>query len=399
LPNKFEHQDLIRRVGAKAANLGLLNLLTLRLNLPSVSSPASLGVPFNFYEKFIQFKQPGKQLGVAAETTTLAAETEKILQKYDLLNTEKIHATLDVKQALAEIKALYEKATVPPELLKIFKKYIFDDPTSPVHISKHPRLRLRSSTNSEDMEGFTGAGLYDSDGVSLYKKNKADGTYDRSKPLSWEEVESKLMKTLRFLYSSVWNERAFQEREWYQMNGRQHLDIKVGLAFHGAFPLKGFQPIGEVANGVAVTTNIHDPSEWGKIYINAQHYDLAVTNPPTPEEFEEVGEPKDQVYTTEEILVTTYTADDTYNTHPNNWKRWPVEKLGTTSVRGGEDVLKGEETLKLARAFWLLNKEMGKVYKKAYDKFPVDIEWKIYGPERNLLIKQVRPFTPPKANE
>jgi hypothetical protein len=32
------------------------------------------------------------------------------------------------------------------------------------------------------------------------------------------------------------------------------------------------------------------------------------------------------------------------------------------------------------------------VYGVAADNFPVDIEWKMFGPERQLIIKQIRPF-------
>jgi len=354
-------------------------------------------VPFNFYEQFMNLSQKGLDPLDANVVTTPQAMTEKILKQYDLLNPNVIHPTEQVRKGLAEIQAMYLKAQVPDSIMAVFKTAIMDDVKSPVHISKHARLRLRSSTNSEDLDGFTGAGLYDSDGFNLYAK-KDDGTYDRSKPSTWAQIERRIRRILPALYSSVWNERAYQEREWYQMNGDQHLMIKVGLAFHSAFPLMGFDGLAEVANGVAVTTNIYNPSDWGKVYINAQHYDLAVTNPPVLEDLEALGEPVDQSYRTEEILVTSFTADDQFNNKPQNWLRWPVEVLANSSVKKGAAVLQGQETLKLAHAFWLLNKEMAKVYKKKSDQFSIDIEWKIYGPERQLIIKQARPFVPPAAH-
>jgi hypothetical protein len=392
LPSKSQHSEMIRRVGAKAANLALLNTLTRNLKLSNVVSPETLGVPFNFYEEFMNLKQEG--LNASGATSTPNEEVQKILTKFDLLNTDKIHSAEDVHNAMTEIKEVYAKAKVPDHILLLFKRYIIDDPSSPVHISKHPRLRLRSSTNSEDLDGFTGAGLYDSDGISLYKKND-DGTYDRTKPLSWEKIEKKLREVLPTLYSGVWNERAFQEREWFQINGKQHLDIKVGLAFHGAFPAKSFDGPGEIANGVAVTTNIYNPSEWGKIYLNAQHFDLAVTNPPTLQELQDVGERPNRNYSTDEILVTSYTADDTLNERPDNWKRWPIEKLTSTSVLKGKPVFQQDEIAKFSHALWLLNQELAKVYEKPADQFPIDVEWKIFGPQQTMIIKQARPFTAP----
>jgi hypothetical protein len=256
---------------------------------------------------------------------------------------------------------------------------------------------LRSSTNSEDLEGFTGAGLYDSDSVKLYEKTDKGG-YDRSHPKQWEKIKSKLQKVVPALYSSVWNDRAFEEREWYSMNGKQHLDIKVGLAAERSYPLYDFddEP-GEVANGVVVTRDINDPKKPRKAYINAQHYDLAITNPPTAEELEEVNEDPNQNYLTEEIIAITMAADDAKMW---DWPSWSYGVVRHTSVRNGEPVLKDNpmtrslpmEVRQLAFVAQYISDSFADFLGKDPFSFAIDIEWKILGRGRTMLIKQARPF-------
>lgn len=402
LPKREDHSQLIQRIGAKAANLALLDVIVMRLKDPLVSSPEAFGIPFNFYEKFIQLKQAGLDASNPQRVMTPQERTIEILKAADLLNPDKIHPIAIVRPVLAEVRAMVQKAQLPREMLDVFKKLIIDDVSSPIHISKTPRIRLRSSTNSEDLEGFTGAGLYESDGISLYKKT-ADKHFDRAQPKAWAKIEQDLKEVVPFLYASVWNERAFLEREWYSINGTKHLDVKVGLALHHAFPLLDFNPDpGELANGVAVTANIYAPEELGKIYLNAQHFDLSVTNPPLGEDLKTVGEDPLKPYATEETLVTSFTAVDDLNQNPDSWRDWPVERIRRSSVRVGQAVLNTREDSSsgrddvriLSRALWRVNRSMAYVYGRESHLFSVDVEWKIYGPKRQIILKQVRPFMP-----
>ncbi|MEK7357046.1 MAG: hypothetical protein AAB250_11395, partial [Bdellovibrionota bacterium] len=248
-----------------------------------------------------------------------------------------------------------------------------------------------------DMEGFTGAGLYDSDGVNLYKKLDGGG-FDRNQPRKWEKIEEDLREVIPRLFSGIFNDRAFMEREWFGINGNNHLAIKGALAIHGAFPLKGFGgEWGELANLVAVTTDIYRAnSDYGKILLNAQHYDLAVTNPPAKEDLQKVGEDPNQAYSTEEILVSTLLADPVENQKSDSWKKWPIEQIRRSSVLGGADVLKTEdsrnEILEVAHALHSINAVMAKIFGKPVAEFPIDAELKIFGPSRIIIIKQARPF-------
>ena len=116
--------------------------------------------------------------------------------------------------------------------------------------------RLRSSANAEDSVDFNGAGLYDS------YTHKAD--------------EGHIIKSVRQVYSSLWNYRAYEEREFYRID---HLTAAMGITVHPNFK-------NEQANGVAVARNIFDPT-WEGYYVNSQIGEDLVTNPElnsTPEE-------------------------------------------------------------------------------------------------------------------
>ena len=100
-------------------------------------------------------------------------------------------------------------------------------------------IRCRSSTNNEDLEGFNGAGLYDS-----YTHRPDEGD---------------LSKTVKQVWASLWNLRAFDEREFHRID---HLAAAMGVLVHPNFD-------DEVANGVAVTKNPFDPN-WPGFYVNVQ---------------------------------------------------------------------------------------------------------------------------------
>lgn len=80
------------------------------------------------------------------------------LQKSGLLDPSTFKTRAQVEPVLAGIRAMYARVTVPQATFDMFEKLILKDASSPLHISRQvPRMRLRSSTNSEDLPGFTGA--------------------------------------------------------------------------------------------------------------------------------------------------------------------------------------------------------------------------------------------------
>ena len=119
-------------------------------------------------------------------------------------------------------------------------------------ISKLPpdvkRIRLRSSTNSEDLPTFNGAGLYESKGFNI------------------EDDDQKLKKKLLRVMSSLWLERAFWERELF---GIDHSAVGMAVLINPAFS-------NEYGNGVVIGSQ----EDLGfRTWVNAQKGEASVTNP------------------------------------------------------------------------------------------------------------------------
>ncbi|MCB0385499.1 MAG: hypothetical protein KDD43_08905, partial [Bdellovibrionales bacterium] len=400
-PSPLEHQKLSRTVGAKATNLGLLHtvLPPLEQQRLEVKVPDGFGVPFAYFQIFLNTPQTGLDSKDLSREMTLAERVKDLLDQGDLLNPQKIHTTCEARPTLVQVREVFGKAKVPDALIAVLKYQIMENSESPIYYKKVPRIRLRSSTNSEDLDGFTGAGLYNSEGISFYKKD-SDGFFRVDEFKGWKKIEEKLRELIPQIYAGVWNDRAYEEREWYQINGESHLKIQVGMAVHQAFYKKGFgRQRGEVANGVAIGRDIYTPNQEAKVYLNSQHGDLSVTNPPTEDEQKEYGIDPEAEYRTEEKIVTTFLADPLANSKPDAWKQWPVERLKTSTVNHGDEVLKSGdlEARRLARVMEYLDQKIAPIYETPLSQFALDVEWKLMGENRQLWIKQARPFSQPRV--
>jgi hypothetical protein len=107
-------------------------------------------------------------------------------------------------------------------------------------------IRFRTSTNSEDLDGFPCAGCYDS-----AKGDPAKGVDD-------------VLAAIKFTYSTVWKFRTFEERAYYSVD---HQSVGMALLVHDNFPDDY-----EKANGVAITANPFDESGLEPaFYINTQY--------------------------------------------------------------------------------------------------------------------------------
>ena len=198
-------------------------------------------------------------------------------------------------------------------------------------------LRCRSSTNNEDLPGFSGAGLYDS-----YTQHPDEGH---------------LSKSIKQVFASLWNFRAFEARDFYRID---HLTTAMGVLVHPNFE-------NELANGVAVSDDVVYQT-MGNYYFNIQLGENLVTNP------EEQSIP-------EEILLDWW--------DPNKYR------VVTTSNRipDGTRILKDEYLRELSYYLGTIHNKFSRLYTSTSrtDKFAMEIEFKITS-EGKLAIKQARPW-------
>jgi hypothetical protein len=111
-------------------------------------------------------------------------------------------------------------------------------------------IRFRSSTNAEDIEGFNGAGLYNS-----YTAIKGDN-------------KKTIENAIRKVWASLWNLKAFEEREYFKID---QLNVGMAILVHRSFPT-------EAANGVVITENLFNKYNPG-ITINVQVGEMSIVIP------------------------------------------------------------------------------------------------------------------------
>jgi pyruvate,water dikinase len=306
--DQLRHADLVA-FGAKVANVA-----ELREFLPAGVVPDGFGVPFHFYDAFM--------------TRTGLYERAR-----ETLAGEAFHADPTAREeALADLRKAIKKADVPADLAEALQA---------MHQALPPgtNARCRSSTNNEDLEGFNGAGLYDS------YTHRAD--------------EGHITKTIKQVWASLWNFRAFEEREFYRID---HFASAMGVLVHPNFD-------DERANGVAVTKNIYDP-QWTGLYINVQVGEALVTNP-------------DPGATPDEILVQVLPPDDALE----------VQYIRHSSlVAAGSTVLTRAELEGLVALLGRIQRHFAPLYGHAPDDgFAMDVELKV-DVRGGLVIKQARPW-------
>ena len=332
-------------VGVKAANLAELRRVL------GDTTPDGFAVPFAWYDEYMRAVRvtpagcddafydctdEGRDTGVCAAARTVCRGRDETLDAYarTLMGLESFRTDSVLREALLDgLRYLIRHGTVAPARAAQLDARVVERFGS-------TRVRLRSSTNSEDLENFTGAGLYDSYTAS------GTGTVD----LASQEI--------RKVWASVWNWAAFEERAWWAID---HQSVYVGVAVHRSFPA-------EEANGVLITQNIADRMVVG-MYVNAQLGETSVTNPEDgsiPEIFSIV--PSDA---------------------PG---RVQVVRLSWSSLSPGRPILSDDEIQGLYSAAARVQSHFAPLYGVPAGLLALDLEFKLDAGDRSLVIKQVRPF-------
>ncbi len=208
----------IRHFGGKASNYGIL-----RRAIPD-NCPPAIALSFDLWDAFLDQSLPGG--------ATLRSEIAARLAPHQSYPPQvgALRATLAGIRDLITDEADFSPAQREEVIAALA-------PFNP-----NRKIRFRSSTNVEDSEHFTGAGLYDSFSGCLL--DDLDG--DDSGPSACDPGESRergVFRALRKVYASFYNDHACLERL------RRRVDeSRVGMAVlvHHSFPDEE-----ELANGVA----------------------------------------------------------------------------------------------------------------------------------------------------
>lgn len=214
--------DAIVFVGGKAAHYGLL-----RRTLPTNSEPA-IALTFDLWEAFLD--QP------LAAGGTLRSEIARQLGEFTYPpNFSLVHERLAAVRKLIENRASFSLAQ-QAAILGALTNAGFDGSR---------KIRFRSSTNVEDSEDFTGAGLYDSYSGCLL--DDLDG--DNSGPSACDPTEINergVFRAIQKVYASFYNGNAFLER---LRRGVNETEVGMAVLVHHSYPDEI-----ELANGVATLT-------------------------------------------------------------------------------------------------------------------------------------------------
>jgi hypothetical protein len=265
--------DAAACVGAKSAQLGVLS------SVDGVATPGGFCVPFSAYHRHLV---DSGALSIIDEALDDAVFAEVSAERASRLAAVRVTICGHPVDAglLADVAAAVQRL----------------GPGRP--------LIFRSSTNAEDLDGFNGAGLYD------------------SLPVVADPTEADIARALTGVWASVWLQRAFEEREWYRIDHRQ-----VAMAVL-------VQPFVDdaVFTGVAITANPFNEGIRG-VYLNVQVAGTTVT-----------GAVANEI--PEQQLVTTWS------------KPYTPELIGHSSLAGGRLLLAEDEAVTLTESLMTIHERM-----------------------------------------
>jgi len=325
-------------VGGKAAHFGIL-----RRALPH-HSPIAVAFTFDLWLEFL-----GQ---VLANGRTLREEIDIRLQ--------------GVAYPPRDMAALAYTLTGIRERIKDDEQTVFSDAARQAVLETlqdpqygfdpERKIRFRSSTNMEDSEYFTGAGLYDS-----YSGCLADDLdRDDSGPSHCDPDQNKergVFRAIRKVLASFYNHNAFVER---LRHGIHEHEVGMALLVHHSFPDED-----EWANGVATLA----PGTYSTVVsLVSQDGAVSVANPEPGVLPEQVG----------------VSFSDPNRLYPRVAQYSNLVPLGQTVMTWPEDY--EHLTRRLQRAAEEYRHVTGR--KEAV----LDFEYKRIAPDGTLVVKQIRPL-------
>ncbi len=295
--------------GAKCSNVATMRTF----GFPDGTIPDGFGIPFYYYDEFMKFNNFYEEAQVMIDNPTFQTD---------------INFRID---RLEDFRRDIKDAPMPQWMLDDLQAMHDDFPEGTA-------VRCRSSTNNEDLPGFSGAGLYTS------KTQHLD--------------EGHIQKSIKQVYASMWNFRAYEERDFYRVD---HFLAAMGILCH-----PNFQE--EKSNGVGISIDpIYETDST--FYLNTQVGESLITNP-------------DPNSVPEEILLYE---------NPDEGAGYLVLRLSNL-VDPGELVMDQEYLDQMREYLTVIHDEFAELYDVVgAEGFAMDIEYKVTAQDQ-LAIKQARPW-------
>ena len=311
--------EMLPAIGAKAAQMGELARVTVRRSdcpeaLPIPHPDRPFAIPVVHYLEHAEAS--GAQALIQALIDSREADPAKRAEK------------------LAAIRSAILTGPVSPSLLAAVDQAVADRWDS-------ARVRFRSSSNTEDLPSFSGAGIYTSTSAER------------------GDIERPIDTAMRTVWASLWNDRAYDEREFARID---HSEVAMGILVHPAY-------LSEEANGVAISRNVLDPTRGDQYYLNLQFGEASVTNPAPG-------------ISTEQLV---------YQLPP----RTPAISYKSVSSLGEGHVLSDSEVVAVGCALWSIHRHYRGLLDPLSEQpwFAMQVELKLEDGSRALSIKQARPHS------
>jgi hypothetical protein len=301
--------------GAKSANLGEM----LNVNLAGFVVPDGFTVPFYWYDKFIKDNGFDKQI-------------EEFLDDNDFVHNPRIRRERLEKFRKAIQKAPFDE-TLKREIIQKWKMQL-----------GARAVFVRSSSNSEDLPNFSGAGLYSS------KANRID--------------EKQIIDAVKYVWASLWNFDAYEARV---RNYVSQTDVYMSALIQLGVDMD--------RGGVMITKDPFDEQNKNAVYISAVcgHNSKIPDNKGIPEQI--LFNPKSNSV----VIMTLSQQENALAFDENGDLKETYDKCANAQGR----VLNDLQARNLAKAALGIKRAFG-------NQKTQDIEWGIMN--GRIYIVQARPY-------
>jgi rifampicin phosphotransferase len=306
-----QRQSMIVAYGGKSANLGEV----MHASLPGIVVPDGFTIPFYYYDAFLKENNFDDAI-------------------YEMLNDQKfVHDPAYRRRRLTEMRERLQHGKINAHLREEVVRRVEREFAG-------LGLFVRSSSNSEDLPNFSGAGLYTT-------VPNARGP-------------EQIIEGIKTVWASLWNFEAYEARE---RAGVDHSKIFMAVLIQ-----KG---INSESSGVMITTDPFDKDNPGAIYISAkQGLGIKVV------EGKKVAEQVIFTPKSNAVRVLTRSAEDSLLTFDEHGG------VKEVPITGDRAVLSDDMIQRLVHA--------GQAIKTVFRGREQDIEWAYM--KGRLYIVQSRPF-------